>query len=70
MRATKSYSSQETHHGWKVRYSPPLRLHSYLHSPLGEPMPKWGKLAIYGALIAVATDYFLGPALRKNLNLH
>lgn len=30
-------------------------------------MPKWGKIAIYGAVLAVATDYFIGPALRKNL---
>lgn len=27
------------------------------------------KLALFGAAMAVATDYFIGPALRKNLNL-
>ena len=32
-------------------------------------MPKWGKIAVYGALAAVATDYFIGPSLRKNLKL-
>jgi hypothetical protein len=32
-------------------------------------MPKWARFAVYGAIAAVATDYFIGPALRKNLNL-
>jgi hypothetical protein len=32
-------------------------------------MPKWARIAIYGGLIAVATDYFIGPSLRKNLKV-
>jgi hypothetical protein len=32
-------------------------------------MPKWGKIAVYGALFAVAADYFIGPTLQKSLKL-
>lgn len=32
-------------------------------------MPKWGKIALYGAGIAVAVDYFLSPSLRKTLRM-
>jgi hypothetical protein len=30
-------------------------------------LPKWARIGIYGALLAVATDYFIGPTLRKNI---
>lgn len=30
-------------------------------------MPKWGRIAVYGAAIAVVVDYFIGPALRKTI---
>jgi hypothetical protein len=30
-------------------------------------MPKWGRMALYGAVMAVAVDYFMGPALRKTI---
>jgi hypothetical protein len=30
-------------------------------------MPKWGRIALYGAALAVAVDYFIGPALRKSI---
>lgn len=32
-------------------------------------MPKWGKMALYGAVITVAVDYFLGPAIRKSIKM-
>jgi len=32
-------------------------------------MPKWAKLALYGAAIAVTVDYFIGPTLRDSLKL-
>lgn len=32
-------------------------------------MPKWAKYAVYGAIFAVATDYFLGPALKSSLKV-
>jgi hypothetical protein len=28
-------------------------------------MPKWARIAMYGAIIAVSVDYFIGPTLRK-----
>lgn len=30
-------------------------------------LPKWARIAIAGAVIAVATDYFLRPTLNKAL---
>lgn len=30
-------------------------------------LPKWAKIAIAGAIIAVATDYFLRPTINKAL---
>lgn len=31
--------------------------------------PRMWKIMAYGAVIALVTDYFVGPSLRKNLNL-
>lgn len=30
-------------------------------------LPKWAKIAIAGAVIAIATDYFLRPTINKML---
>lgn len=30
-------------------------------------LPKWGRIAVYGAVLAVAVDYFLSPALKSTL---
>lgn len=30
-------------------------------------MPKWGRIALFGAVMAVAVDYFIGPAARKTI---
>lgn len=30
-------------------------------------MPKWARIAFYGAALAVTVDYFIGPALRKSI---
>lgn len=32
-------------------------------------MPKWTRIAIAGAVIAVSLDYFLKPTINKSLNL-
>lgn len=32
-------------------------------------MPKWGKIAVYGAVIAVTVDYFLSPSVKKTVGL-
>lgn len=32
-------------------------------------MPKWGKIAVAGAIAAVAVDYFLNPTIHKTLKL-
>lgn len=29
-------------------------------------MPEWGKIAVVGALVAVAVDYFLKPTLKAS----
>jgi hypothetical protein len=32
-------------------------------------MPKWARMAMYGAAMAVAVDYFLSPAARRAAKL-
>lgn len=32
-------------------------------------MPKWARIAIAGAITAVAVDYFLNPTVKGSLNL-
>ena len=32
-------------------------------------MPKWARVGMYGAALALVVDYFAGPALRKNLKV-
>lgn len=32
-------------------------------------MPKWVKIAAYGAIIAVAVDYFISPTAKKTVGL-
>jgi hypothetical protein len=32
-------------------------------------MPKWAKIAVYGAALAVAVDYFISPATKSALKL-
>lgn len=32
-------------------------------------MPKWAKYALIGAITAVVTDYFLSPALKRNMGV-
>lgn len=32
-------------------------------------MPRWAKIMIYGAVIAVAVDYFVGPATKDVLGM-
>lgn len=31
--------------------------------------PKWVRIAVYGAVLAVALDYFLKPTMNKTLGL-
>lgn len=33
-------------------------------------MPRWGKIALYGAIIAVGVDYFLSPATKSALKMN
>lgn len=32
-------------------------------------MPKWGRIALAGAIIAVSLDYFLKPNINRSLGL-
>lgn len=32
-------------------------------------MPKWAKIAAYGAILAVAVDYFISPGAKSALKM-